>query len=65
MSKMDMQNYYTLSGLMFAFAFLLHGTRVLNNWDIFIGSFSLPIWVSYVVGLAALYLAYQSFQLRK
>jgi|TARA_B100002003_G_C13814691_1_gene401391 hypothetical protein len=56
----------TLSGLMFLFVFLVHLTRVFDGWDIFIGPWLMPVWVSYIVILVAGYLTYHSFEvLRK
>ena len=54
-----------LSGVIFIVAFLIHGTRVLNGWNMFVGGWLIPMWISYVVVLVAAYLAYHSFQLRR
>ena len=62
-SKMDMDNFHVLTGVMFLFVLLVHGTRVFNGWDVFIGPCVVPMWVSYVVVLIAGYLAYHAFGL--
>jgi len=64
-NKMDLENYYTLAGIVFTFAFLVHGTRVLNGWDMFLGSWLIPMWVSYLAVILTAYLAYHSYSLRK
>ena len=60
-----MNSYHTLAGIVFTFAFLVHGSRVLNGWDMFLGTWLVPMWLSYVLVVLAGYLAYQSFLLKK
>ena len=62
---LDSNTYYTVAGIVFVFAFLIHGTRALNGWDIFLGTWLVPMWVSYLAVVVTAVLAYQSFQMRK
>ena len=62
---MDMNNYHTLAGVVFVLAFLIHGSRALNGWDIFLGAWLVPMWLSYVLVVLTAYLAYHSFLLKK
>lgn len=41
--------YYTLSIIIFAIAGGLHLLRVINDWDLVLGGFLIPAWVSVAV----------------
>jgi hypothetical protein len=62
---LDANTYYTTAMIVFAFAFVLHGSRVMNSWDMFLGSWLVPMWVSYLAVVVTAVLAYQSLQMRK
>ncbi len=41
--------YYTLSIIIFTIAGALHLLRVINDWDLVLGGFLIPVWVSVAV----------------
>ncbi|MEX0910377.1 MAG: hypothetical protein WDZ73_01330 [Candidatus Paceibacterota bacterium] len=41
--------YYTLSVIIFIIAGGLHLLRVINDWDLVLGGFLIPAWVSVAV----------------
>lgn len=60
---MSKQNYFTVSGTIFGIVSVTHLIRILLGWEVIIGSFSVPTWLSMVAFLAAGFLSYTSFKL--
>ncbi len=57
--------YISLASLIFVFAGLLHAWRLVNGWDIYIGSTLIPAWVSALVVLLLAFMAYKGYRLNK
>ncbi|OGY57639.1 MAG: hypothetical protein A3C03_00325 [Candidatus Colwellbacteria bacterium RIFCSPHIGHO2_02_FULL_45_17] len=62
---MSQKNYFVLSGTIFAIVFLLHALRLLNAWDVVIGSWQVPVWVSWFGVVVAGVLAWSAFKRNK
>jgi len=45
---MKAKTYFIISGLIFAIIALLHLSRILSNWNFEFGSYSFPMWASYI-----------------
>jgi len=43
----------------------LHLLRAIAGWEAYVGGIMIPIWVSWVAVLVALYLSYSMFQMDK
>jgi hypothetical protein len=61
---MKQTTYNKFSGLVFAVVAVAHAVRAYNNWTITVGTFELPVWVSWVAVALLAYLAYQSLKAR-
>lgn len=58
--------YFLLSAIVFTFAGLLHGVRAALGWELTIGDYLVPNWVSAVTFIITAFLAYSGFKkLRK
>lgn len=44
---MTSQNYFRLTGIIFGLVAAMHLFRVLFNWDVSLGPYVIPMWVSY------------------
>ncbi|OGI95744.1 hypothetical protein A2917_00280 [Candidatus Nomurabacteria bacterium RIFCSPLOWO2_01_FULL_42_17] len=44
---------------------ILHILRLLNGWEAQIGSFVIPMWISFVAVVVAFYLSFQGFRMAK
>ena len=61
---MSQKVFLTVSGTIFSVIALLHLTRILAGWPAHIGTFEVPMWLSWVsVGVAG-YLAISALRLR-
>lgn len=47
----------TVSGLIFLFVGVLHGIRAGYGWEVIIGGWMVPIWVSWLAAIVLLILA--------
>ena len=45
---MDRKTFLTAAGVIFAVVALVHLTRIAMGWPIVIGSWSVPMWVSWI-----------------
>lgn len=60
---MTQRTYMTVSGVIFGIIALLHGARLLQGWPAQIGSVELPLWLSILGFLVAVYLAWSAWKL--
>ena len=44
---MSARNYLVISGAIFGIVAVLHLLRVVNSWDLVLGVWSVPMWVSW------------------
>jgi hypothetical protein len=55
--------YYRASGIVFAIVSLAHLARVVLGWNIVIGIYDIPSWLSLVAVVVSGYLSYSAFKL--
>lgn len=55
--------YYKVSGTVFAIVSLAHLGRVLLGWDVTVGTYTIPTWLSLVGVAVAGFLSYNAFKL--
>ena len=63
--RLDRQTYLRVSGIVFFIAAVIHALRVINGWDVVVGSWSVPIWISVLVSIGTFYLAYTVLTTKK
>lgn len=61
---MSQKAYHATTGTIFLIIAALHLLRVLNGWEVNIGTFIVPMWLSWVGVLLAGFLAYQGLKRR-
>ena len=61
---MSHKTFLTVSGTIFGVIALLHLARLLAGWPARIGTFEVPMWLSWVLGALAGYLAFSAFRLQ-
>ena len=59
---MNQKTYNLVTGVVFLIIALLHLFRAILGWQAVIGTFVLPIWISWFGLLLAGYLAYQGLR---
>jgi len=59
---MNSKSFYSISGTIFLLIAVGHLLRILNGWGAEIGSFSIPMWISWVAVVLAGYLSYQGLK---
>ncbi|KKT96564.1 MAG: hypothetical protein UW97_C0008G0021 [Parcubacteria group bacterium GW2011_GWA2_45_15] len=59
---MSSKAYYSTTGVIFLVIGVLHLLRVLNSWPVNIGTFVVPMWLSWAAVIVASYLSYQSLK---
>jgi len=57
--------FVLVTSLIFALIALLHAMRLVYGWNVTIGEWTVPVWVSAVGFLIAGYLALQGFRLKR
>jgi hypothetical protein len=57
--------FLLVTSSIFAFIALLHALRLIYGWNVAIGEWTVPVWVSAVGFLIAGYLAVQGFLLKR
>jgi uncharacterized membrane protein len=62
---MNQKTYVRVSGVIFTVVALLHALRLFRNWDMVIGGWAAPTWLSAAGILIAGYLAYTAFRLNE
>jgi len=55
--------YNNITGIVFSIIAVLHILRLVYSWDAQIGTFAVPIWLSWVALIASGFLAYSAFKL--
>jgi hypothetical protein len=54
-----------LAGTVFLIVAVTHALRLVFKWELIVAGWQVPMWVSAVAIVAAGYLAYEGFQMRK
>jgi hypothetical protein len=54
-----------LAGTVFLIVAVTHALRLVFKWELIVAGWQVPMWVSAVAIIAAGYLAYEGFQMRK
>lgn len=60
---MSSKMYYRVSGTVFAIVSLAHLARVVLGWNIVVGVYSIPAWLSLAAVVVAGFLSYSAFKL--
>lgn len=60
---MTLKIYYKTVSVAFGVIMLVHLARVTGEWEAFIGSWPVPMWVSWAAVFIAGYLAVRGFQI--
>ena len=55
---MDQRTFALVAGAIFALVALLHFLRIFMGWPVLIGSWTVPMWVSWIAFVAAGALSY-------
>jgi len=63
--RMNSKNFGLVTTIVFGTATLLHLLRLVNGWELQIGSFMVPIAVSWIVLFVGSYLTWQAISLWK
>lgn len=61
---MSPKSFLTVSGTIFLIVGAVHFLRIINSWEANIGTWAVPMWLSWVVLLLLGYLAYQGLRKR-
>lgn len=59
---MNHKTYMSVSTAVFGLVAVLHLARVLFGWDMTIGEWMVPVWLSWVAIVAAGFLAYTGYK---
>jgi hypothetical protein len=62
---MKQHAFVLVTSSIFALIVLLHAVRLIYGWNVTIGAWTVPVWVSAVGFLIAGYLAVQGFLLKR
>ncbi len=62
---MKQRAFVLVTSSIFALIALLHALRLIYGWNVTIGEWTVPVWVSGVGFLIAGYLAFQGFLLKR
>ena len=62
---MKQRGFNKLTGVIFAVIAVLHLLRVIYSWDAQIGTFAIPIWLSWIALVVSGFLSYTAFNLSK
>lgn len=62
---MNQKTFSLVAGTIFLVIGLLHIARVIFAWEAAIGGWQVPMWLSWVAALVALYLGYQGVRYGK
>ena len=63
--KFNKNNYLKEVGGLFLIIGILHLWRAVSVWPMFVSSWQVPIWFSYVVGLFLLVMSWKAFHFSK
>ncbi|MBI2143453.1 hypothetical protein HYU20_03900 [Candidatus Woesearchaeota archaeon] len=62
MKAMRHKTFLAVTGVIFLVVAVLHLLRAVLGWSAVIGSFEVPIWLSWVAAVVAAYLAYSALR---
>ncbi len=62
---MNQKNFILIASLIFLTIGIVQSFRVFFEWEIKVGNFITPMWMTYVVVVLAYYLAYSGFRFYK
>ena len=62
---MNQKTFTLTAGVVFSIIAVLHVLRLVFGWQAVIGSWNVPLWISWVAIAASGYLAYTAFTLGK
>ena len=62
MKAMHHKTFLAVTGVIFLAIAVLHLLRAILGWKAVIGSFEVPIWLSWVAAVVAAYLAYSALR---
>ncbi|MBI2550499.1 hypothetical protein HYV83_04970 [Candidatus Woesearchaeota archaeon] len=65
MKAMKQKTFSTVVGAIFSVIAVLHLLRAVLGWNAVIGSFAVPMWLSWMAIVVAAFLAYSAFKLAK
>ncbi len=65
MKPLQKKEYFQITGYLFVGVAILHGLRAFNEWELMYNDWEVPLWLSWVVVVGVLYLAYSAFKLQK
>lgn len=60
---MNTRSYAITSSVIFLLVALLHVLRLIQQWDIVIGTWHMPIWTSIMAAIVTGFLSFQGFRL--
>ena len=63
MKAMNQKTFSTVVGVIFAVIAVMHLLRAVLGWNAVVGSFTVPMWLSWVAMVGAGFLAYSAFRL--
>jgi len=62
---MSQKTYSVVTGLIFLVVALVHIARLAAGWQAVIAGFTVPMWISWVAGVVAGYLAIEGMRLSR
>jgi hypothetical protein len=62
---MSKSTYFLVSGAIFLVIAAVHGLRMLFKWEVVVGGWQAPLWVSAVGFVFAAYLTFEGFRLSR
>jgi hypothetical protein len=65
MKKFNKEMYLKEVGGLFLIIGLLHLWRAISGWPMFIGSWVVPVWFSYIVAIILLVMSWKAFHFSK
>lgn len=62
---MDQKTFTGVAGVVFLLIAVLHALRIFYGWPALIGTFAVPMWLSWAALVISGYLAYDAWQLKR
>ena len=62
---MKIKDYSSVTAVIFTLIAILHALRLYSGWAAEIGGWAVPLWVSWVAVIVAIYLAWQGWSFSK
>jgi hypothetical protein len=62
---MSAKTFISIAGVLFGLVALLHAVRLAMGWQMVIGGWNFPVWLSAIGVVIPGYLAYSAFRLNK